>query len=98
MDLTRQPPRRASNLSLAGIVGAARMADKARADNNGTTGEYLYGDNSGPRPLKFSDFSEFLPMTLPKPLVNMMTKPCRRGCLKIQASHRRKLMNLTSEN
>ncbi len=47
MDLTRQPPRRASNLSLAGIVGAARMADKARAHNNGTTGEYLYGDNSG---------------------------------------------------
>ncbi len=47
MDLTRQPPRRPSNLSLAGIVGAARMADKARAHNNGTTGEYLYGDNSG---------------------------------------------------
>ena len=47
MDLTRQPPRRASNLSLAGIVGAARMTDKARAHNNGTTGEYLYGENSG---------------------------------------------------
>ena len=27
MDLTRQPPRRPSNLSLAGIVGAARMTD-----------------------------------------------------------------------
>ena len=47
MDLTRQPPRRATNLSLAGIVGAARMTDKARAHNNGTTGEYLYGENSG---------------------------------------------------
>ena len=47
MDLTRQPPRRASNLSLAGIVGAARMTDKARAHNNGTMGEYLYGGNSG---------------------------------------------------
>ena len=47
MDLTRQPPRRATNLSLAGIVGAARMVDKARAHNNGTTGEYLYGENSG---------------------------------------------------
>ena len=47
MDLTRQPPRRASNLSLAGIVGAARMTDKARAHNDGTMGEYLYGGNSG---------------------------------------------------
>lgn len=47
MDLTRQPPRRPSNLGLAGIVGAARMTDKARAHNSGTMGEYLYGDDSG---------------------------------------------------
>ena len=47
MNLTQQPPRRPSNLGIAGIVGAARMVDKARAHNNGTLGDYLYGDNSG---------------------------------------------------
>jgi hypothetical protein len=47
MDLRRQPPRRPSNLSIAGIVGVARMTDKARASNHGTLGEYLYGENSG---------------------------------------------------
>ena len=47
MDLTRQPPRRPSNLAVAGIVGAARMTDKARAYNNETLGEYIYGENSG---------------------------------------------------
>ena len=47
MDLRRQPPRRPSNLSIAGIVGVARMTDKARASNHGTLGEYLYGEDSG---------------------------------------------------
>ena len=47
MDLTRQPPRRPSNLAVAGIVGAARMTDKARAYNNETLGEYIYGESSG---------------------------------------------------
>ncbi len=47
MDLRRQPPRRPSNLSVAGIVGAVRMTDKARAHNNETLGEYLYGEDSG---------------------------------------------------
>ena len=47
MDLTRQPPRRPSNLGIAGIVGAARLTDKARAHNAETLGEYLYGENSG---------------------------------------------------
>ena len=47
MDLTRQPPRRPSNLGVAGIVGAARMTDKARAHNKGTLDEYIYGENSG---------------------------------------------------
>ena len=47
MDLTRQPPRRPSNLGVAGIVGAARMTDKARAYNDETLGEYIYGENSG---------------------------------------------------
>ena len=47
MDLTRQPPRRPSNLAVAGIVGAARMTDKARAHNKETLGEYIYGENSG---------------------------------------------------
>ncbi|MFQ6042894.1 MAG: DUF5069 domain-containing protein [Candidatus Poribacteria bacterium] len=47
MDLRRQPPRRPSNTSVAGIVGVARMTDKARASNHGTLGEYLYGEDSG---------------------------------------------------
>ena len=47
MDLTKQPPRRPSNLSIAGIVGLSRMTDKARAYNNETLGEYLYGGDSG---------------------------------------------------
>ena len=47
MDLTRQPPRRPSNLGIAGIVGAARMTDKARASNAETLGEYIYGESSG---------------------------------------------------
>ena len=47
MDLTRQPPRRPSNLGVAGIVGAARMTDKARAHNAETIGEFVYGRHSG---------------------------------------------------
>ena len=47
MDLTRQPPRRPSNDSVAGIVGLARMIDKARGHNAGTLGEFKYGDDSG---------------------------------------------------
>ena len=47
MDLTRQPPRRPTNLGVAGIVGAARMADKARADNKEMLGEFVYGRYSG---------------------------------------------------
>ena len=47
MDLTHQPPRRPSNLGIAGIVGAARMTDKARAHNAETLGEYIYGESSG---------------------------------------------------
>ena len=47
MDLTHQPPRRPSNLGVAGIVGAARMTDKARAYNAEMLGEYIYGESSG---------------------------------------------------
>ena len=47
MDLTRQPPRRPSNLGVAGIVGAARMTDKARAHNEETLGDFVYGNYSG---------------------------------------------------
>ena len=47
MDLTHQPPRRPTNLSIAGIVGVARLTDKARAHNDETLGEYLYGESSG---------------------------------------------------
>lgn len=47
MNLTKQPPRRPSNTNMAGIVGLARMTDKARAYNNKRLGEYLYGGDSG---------------------------------------------------
>ncbi len=46
MDLTRQPPRRPSNVNMAGIVGLARMTDKARAHNSETVEPYLYGSDS----------------------------------------------------
>ena len=47
MDLTRQPPRRPSNARVAGLVGLARMIDKARGHNAETIGEFKYGDDSG---------------------------------------------------
>ncbi len=47
MDLTNQPPRRPSNISMLGIVSLARLTDKARAHCAGTIGDHLYGDNSG---------------------------------------------------
>ena len=47
MDLTHQPPRRPSNLGIAGIVGVARMTDKARAHNAETLDDYIYGESSG---------------------------------------------------
>ncbi len=47
MDLTKQPPRRPSNLAMGGIAALARMTDKARAANDETLGAYLYGETSG---------------------------------------------------
>lgn len=47
MDLTRQPPRRPSNAGIAGIVGLARMTDKARGHNAELLGEFRYGEGSG---------------------------------------------------
>ena len=43
LDLTVGPPRTAYLRSVAGIVAAARMADKARAKRFGKLGEYKYG-------------------------------------------------------
>ena len=48
MDLTRQPPRRPTNLSVAGIVGAARMTDKCtRRIMTKPSASIVYGENSG---------------------------------------------------
>ena len=47
MDLTQQPPRRPSNISMGGIVGLARMTDKARGHNAELIGEYKFGRDSG---------------------------------------------------
>ena len=47
MDLTQQPPRRPSNISMGGIVALARMTDKARGHNAELIGEYKFGRTSG---------------------------------------------------
>tara|TARA_Y100000588_G_scaffold390265_3_gene495244 strand:+ start:23029 stop:23262 length:234 start_codon:yes stop_codon:yes gene_type:complete len=47
MDLSRQPPRRPSSLSVAGIAAVARLTDKARAHANETLGNFVYGNDSG---------------------------------------------------
>ena len=47
MDLTKQPPRRPSNTGISGCVNMARMADKARAYNDETLGDFVYGEDSG---------------------------------------------------
>ena len=47
MDLSRQPPRKPSNLGVGNIANLARMTDKARAYNDETMGEFLYGEDSG---------------------------------------------------
>jgi len=47
MDLTKQPPRRPSNLGIAGIACLARMTDKARAHEAELIGAYKYGNDSG---------------------------------------------------
>lgn len=46
MDLTKEPPRRPSNANMAGIVGLARMTDKARGHNAEKMGLYRYGVDS----------------------------------------------------
>jgi hypothetical protein len=60
MDLTQQPPRRPTNTSMLGIVALARMTDKARAHEDETLGEYIYGNASGldKRILEFLNISE----------------------------------------
>lgn len=47
MDLNRQPPRRPSNTGLGGVVGLARMTDKARGHYAELIGDFIYGDASG---------------------------------------------------
>lgn len=46
MDLTKQPPRRPSNIGMTGMINLARMADKGRAHNDETMGEFVYGEDS----------------------------------------------------
>ena len=45
-DLTARPPRTAFLRSVVGIVGAARMGDKARGKRAGKLGDYRYGNDS----------------------------------------------------
>ena len=47
LDLTAGPPRTPYLRSVAGVAGAARMGDKARAKVAGLIGEYKYGSDSG---------------------------------------------------
>ena len=46
LDLTAGPPRSPYVRSVFGLVGAARMADKARAVTTGKLGDYRYGGDS----------------------------------------------------
>lgn len=46
IDLSKEPPRSPYVRSVFGLVGAARMADKARAATAGTLGAYRYGADS----------------------------------------------------
>ena len=46
-DLTKRPPRTPYLRTVAGVVGVARMSDKARAVKCGRAGEYKYGNDSG---------------------------------------------------
>ncbi|MBT3271410.1 DUF5069 domain-containing protein [Candidatus Poribacteria bacterium] len=59
MDLSAQPPRSPYCIAVLGLVGAARAADKARADIAGTLGEYAFGATTGldSRTLAFLDIS-----------------------------------------
>lgn len=47
MNLKKQPPRRPSNTGILELVNLARMTDKARAYNNETIGDFVYGKDSG---------------------------------------------------
>lgn len=47
IDLNRRPPRSPYEDSLGGLLGLARMIDKARASNAGRLGLYWYGQDSG---------------------------------------------------
>lgn len=47
MDLGAQPPRSPYCVAVLGLVGAARAADKARADIADTLGEYAFGATTG---------------------------------------------------
>lgn len=47
LDLTQEPPRSPYVRSVFGLVGTARMADKARAVTAGKLGDYRYGEDSG---------------------------------------------------
>lgn len=71
MDLTKQPPRSPFYTGIIGLMGAARAVDKARAQLNGTIGEYRFGHDSGldARTLRFLNISpeEFLEIVKSSP-------------------------------
>ena len=70
MDLFRQPPRRASNLNLSGVVGLSRMADKARAHAQNSIGEYSYGRDS-PLDIDILNFIDLTPEEFSNLALNM---------------------------
>jgi hypothetical protein len=47
VDVTKRPPRSPRCRDVAGMIGIARMADKARAARAEKLGEYRYGKDSG---------------------------------------------------
>ena len=70
MDLFRQPPRRASNLNLSGVVGLSRMVDKARAHAQNSIGEYSYGSDS-PLDIDILNFINLTPEEFSNLALNM---------------------------
>ena len=98
MDCTKQPPRRPSNKGIAGIVGLARMTDKARAFNGKNLGEYLYGEDSGldAEVLEFiniigSEYAEAAAKMNDVKLSSLALEKAQKSAAEIEAFNKKKL-------
>jgi hypothetical protein len=104
MDLTKQPPRRPSNQTMGGLVGLARMADKARAHNEETLGEFKYGADSGldREVLEFinvsaEDFARAAPRMSDEELGKLALDKAQKSQAQIEAFNREHLERLPQD-